>query len=223
MFESTVLSHVPLFAQLPAEALRSLAERLRVRRYAKGDPIFYEGDPGLSLYVVQSGRVKLGVSSPEGREMIIDLLEPGDVFGELAVLDGEPRSADAVATEPCELLMLDRDEFTRFLLERPSVAVQLLGILSRRLRRDTQLMQDAAFLDVPTRLARTILRLAAQSPGDGAPVTPRLSQSDLAGLVGTTRETLNKWLGYYVDQGLIRWDKGRITVLKPDELRLRRE
>jgi CRP-like cAMP-binding protein len=118
--------------------------------------------------------------------------------------------------------MLDRDEFTRFLLERPSVAVQLLGILSRRLRRDTQLMQDAAFLDVPSRLARTILRLAMASPG-AAPVTPRLNQSDLAGLVGTTRETLNKWLGYYVDQGLIRWDKGRITVLKPDELRLRRE
>jgi CRP-like cAMP-binding protein len=220
--ENTALSHVPLFAQLPVEALRSLAERLRVRRYAKGDPIFYEGDPGLSLYVVHSGRVKLGLSSPEGREMIIDLLEPGDVFGELAVLDGEPRSTDAVATEPCELLMLDRDEFTRFLLERPSVAVQLLGILSRRLRRDTQLMQDAAFLDVPSRLARTILRLAMASPG-AAPVTPRLNQSDLAGLVGTTRETLNKWLGYYVDQGLIRWDKGRITVLKPDELRLRRE
>jgi CRP-like cAMP-binding protein len=124
-------------------------------------------------------------------------------------------------TEASELLLLERDEFIRFLLERPPVAVQLLGILSRRLRRDTELLQDAAFLDVPARLARTILRLAEEPSTGGPAVTPRLNQSDLAGLSGTTRETLNKWLGYFQDQGLIRWEKGRISVLEPRRLRQR--
>jgi CRP/FNR family transcriptional regulator, cyclic AMP receptor protein len=216
-----MLSHVPLFDQLSADALQGLTERMRRRRYARGSTIFFQGDPGLWLCIVQTGRVKLRVSSVEGREMIIDLLEPGEVFGELAVLDGEPRSADAVAVEPTELLMLDREQFVRFLLERPSIAVQLLGILSRRLRRDTQLIQDAAFLDVPARLARTILRLAVEPPDGGPPITHRLNQSDLAGLAGTTRETLNKWLGIYEDQGLIRREKGRIAVLDPMRLNKR--
>ena len=221
MAESAVLSQVALFAQLPAETLADLGRHLRRRRYGKGDTVFYQGDPGLSLCIVQSGRVKLALTSAEGREMIIDLFGAGDVFGELALLDGEPRSADAVATEPSELLLLERDEFIRFLVERPPVAVQLLGILSRRLRRDAELLQDAAFLDVPARLARTILRLAEEPPGGGPAVTPRLSQTDLAGLAGTTRETLNKWLGFFQEQGLIRWDRGRISVLEPGRLRQR--
>src|SRR5688572_12790697 len=106
MGERSALSQVPLFAQLPPEALEELSPRLRRRRYDKGATVFYEGDPGMSLCIVQSGRVKLALTSTEGRELIIDLLGPGDVFGEMALLDGEPRSADAVATETSELLML---------------------------------------------------------------------------------------------------------------------
>jgi CRP-like cAMP-binding protein len=219
--QSTLLSQAPLFSQLPPEALEQLNSRLRRRRYGKGDTVFYQGDPGMSLCIVQSGRVKLALTSAEGRELIIDLLGPGDVFGEMALLDGEPRSADAVATEPSELVMLEREEFIRFLLERPPIAVQLLGILSRRLRRDAELLQDGAFLDVPARLARTVLRLAEVPSTGGPAMTPRLNQSDLAGLTGTTRETLNKWLGVFQEQGLIQWDKGRITVLEPQRLRQR--
>ena len=221
MAERAILSRVPLFAHLPADALEDLAQRLRTRRYDKGAPVFYQGDPGMSLCIVKDGRVKLSLTSAEGREIIIDLVAPGEFFGELALLDGEPRSADAVATEPSELLLLDRDDFVRFLLDRPAAAVEMLAVLSRRLRRDTQLLQDAAFLDVPARLARTILRLAQPSDDGGAQVTPRLNQSDLAALVGTTRETLNKWLGFYQSQGLIRWDRGRITVIEPNRLRQR--
>jgi CRP-like cAMP-binding protein len=220
MAESALLSQVPLFAKLPLDALVELGTRLRRRRHEKGDAIFYEGDPGLSLCIVQSGHVKLALISAEGRELIIDLLGPGDVFGELALLDGEPRSANAVATEATELLLLERDEFIRFLLDRPIIAVELLGIMSRRLRRDAALMEDAAFLDVPARLARTILRLAEES-ASGPPVTPRLNQRDLAGLTGTTRETLNKWLGFFQEQGLIGLHKGRISVLEPRRLRQR--
>jgi CRP/FNR family cyclic AMP-dependent transcriptional regulator len=216
-----MLAQVPLFAQLPADALDELSTRLRRRRYNRGEAVFREGDAGTSLYIVTAGHVKLSLSSPEGREIIIDLMGPGEVFGELALLDGEPRSADAVATEASELFHLDRDEFRRYLLERPILAVELLAVLSRRVRRDTQLLQDAAFLDVQARLARTILRLAEPQPGGGPPVTPRLNQSDLAGLSGTTRETLNKWLGFFQDQGLIRWEKGRISVLDSRRLRHR--
>jgi CRP-like cAMP-binding protein len=153
------------------------------------------------------------------------LLGPGDVFGELALLDGEPRSADAVAVEPTELQLLQRDEYLHFLRDRPSVALDLIGILSRRLRRDAEVIQDAIFLDVPARLARTILRLSdaasTVAPGEGPPVTPRLTQRDLAGMVGTTRETLNKWLGVFEEQALIRRVTGRIAVLDPAGLRRR--
>jgi len=195
MPEVSLLARVPLFSQLPGVALDQLAAQLQPRRYARGDAIFYRGDPGTSLYIVQEGRVKLGLTSAEGREAILDLIGPGEVFGELALLDGEPRSADAITTEPSRLLLLHRDEFVRFLLERPQLAIDLLGILSRRLRRGAELLQDAAFQDVPTRLARMILRLAKPSPEGTQAATPRLTQTDLAGLVGTTRETLNKWLG----------------------------
>jgi len=168
--------------------------------------------------------VKLSISSPEGREMIFDLLWPPDFFGELALLDGEPRSADAVATEPTELLLLARDDFLHFLEERPPVAIQLLATLSRRLRRDTKIMQDTVFLDVPARLARTILKLAdthGEKVAEGTLIKARLSQVDLAGLVGTTRETLNKWLGVYEEQGLLRWNKGHLTVLQLQGLQRR--
>ena len=160
MIETELLSNVPLFAHLPADALTEFAQRSRRRRYGRGDAIFYQGDPGMSLCLVLAGRVKLSLASTEGRELIIDLVGSGEVFGEMALLDGEPRSADAVAVEPSELLLLDRPEFVDCLVKRPQLAIELLSILHRRIRRDTMLLQDAAFLDVPARLARTILRLA---------------------------------------------------------------
>ena len=224
MSEPSVLERVPLFAGLPANELEQLSTRLRRRRYARGETLFLEGDPGTSLCIVESGRVKLGLTSPEGREIILSLFGPGDVFGELALLDGEPRSANAVAVEPSELLLLSRDEFLRFLEQHPKASQVLLAAVGHWLRRLTTQMQDAAFLDVPARLARTLLRLSGADEaanGGGRAVTPRLTQSDLAGMVGTTRETLNKWLGFYEDQGLIRRDNHQIVVLRPDKLRSR--
>jgi CRP/FNR family transcriptional regulator, cyclic AMP receptor protein len=220
LVEARILAEVPLFAQLDQQDLGRLAAALRPRSYRKGETIFVTGDPGTSLCIVKTGRVKLALSSNEGREVILDMLGPGEVFGELALLDSEPRSADAVAVEASDLLLLHRDEFLRFLRERPEVAISLLGVLSRRLRRDAQLVQDAAFLDVPGRLARTILRLAA--PDDnGLLRTPRMTQSDLAAASGTTRETLNKWLGIFTDQGLITWNASRVSVLDPERLNRR--
>ena len=221
MVDAAALARVPLFAGVPEGELRELAGQLRRRRYARGEVIFLQGDPGTNLCIVETGRVKLGFTSPEGKEVLLDLLGPGDAFGELALLDGEPRSADAVAAEPSELLLLQRDHFVSFLLGRPQLMLQLIAVLSRRLRRDAQLVQDAAFLDVPARLARTLLRLAAPETVGGPLATPRLTQSDLAALVGTTRETLNLWLGVYERQGAIKRDKGRILVMQPERLEKR--
>jgi len=220
--DTTILETVPLFARLSAEELADLSTRLRRRRYARGETLFLEGDPGTSLCIVETGRLKLSLTSVEGREIILQLFGPGDVFGELALLDGAPRSANAVAVEASDVLLLARDEFLRFLEHHPQLSLVLLSTLSHWLRRLTTQMQDAAFLDVPARLARTILRLATTPAGaNGERVTPSLTQSDLAGMVGTTRETLNKWLGFYEDQGLIRRAKHQIVVLHPDKLRSR--
>jgi CRP-like cAMP-binding protein len=218
--DSNVLADVALFAELTEADRQRISTELRPRQYRKGQTIFVAGDPGSNLCIVSSGLVKLVLASAEGREVALDVLGPGDVFGELALLDGEPRSADAVAVESTQLLLLQRDAFVRVLHERPEAAITLIAVLSRRLRRDAQLLQDAAFLDVPARLARAILRLA-KSGVDGAHRTPRMSQSDLAAVVGTTRETLNKWLGFFSDQGWIRLEQGRVTVLDAASLQRR--
>lgn len=220
MPDSTILRRVPIFAQLSAEVLEALSERLRRRHYRRGDSIFVTGDPGSSLYIVEQGRVKLSLLSSEGKEAIIDLLGPTEVFGELALLDGEPRSADAAAAEPSDLLLLERGEFLAFIQRHPEACIELLGVLSRRIRRDSMLLQDSIFLDVRARLARTLIRIADARP-DGALVTPKLTQAELAGLCGTTRETLNKWLGTFQDEALIRLEQGRIVILEPDALRRR--
>jgi CRP/FNR family transcriptional regulator, cyclic AMP receptor protein len=214
------LTTIPLLRSVASHDAGQLVGLLRRRKYARGEVIFLAGDPGVNLCIIESGRVKLTLTSAElGREVALDHLGPGDIFGELALLDGEPRSADAIAVEPTRLLLLRRDDFRAFLISHPSVAIDLLADMSRRLRRDAQTIQDAAFLDVPARLARVAMRLAEPGP-DGVLRTPRMSQAELASLVLTTRATLNKFLGMMTDQGLLRWEGGRVVVL--DEARLQR-
>jgi CRP-like cAMP-binding protein len=214
-----VLRGVSLFADLPSADLEELAAGLRRRRYARGQVIFTQGDPGSSLCVIEEGRVRIAVGSDEGKELVLRVLGPGDFFGELALLDDEPRSADAIAQEACQLLLLQRADFLEFVEARPKVATLLLAALSRRLRIASQQAQDVVFLDVPARLARTLLEQAAGPSGE-RPVC-RLTQSELAGLVGATRESVNKWLGYYERQGLIERQRGSVTILKPEGLRRR--
>jgi CRP-like cAMP-binding protein len=219
-----LLRRISLFESLGAAELSALATFLRRRRYAKGATIFFEGDPGGSLYIIQAGTVKISLNSPEGRELVLALLGPGDFFGDLALLDGDPHSADAVARDACDLVLLQRDAFLRFLADHPPAAAALLAVLSRRLRRNARMMQEAAFLDVPARLASAILQLSPQSANrnpDAQHATAELTQTELAGLVGTTRESVNKWLGVFERQGLLRRHGGRIIVLDGDELRRR--
>lgn len=224
--DSELLARVGLFADLNDAELMGMASLMRPRPYAKDEVIYLRGDAGTAFYVIASGKVKIALTSPDGKELILRRLGPGGFHGELALLDDEPRSADAVATEPTVLLVLQRAAFRQFLAEHADAATKLLSTVSQYLRRNAELIQDATFLDVPARLARVLLELAG-SPGAtslppaGAVIPDRMTQGELAALVGATRESVNKWLGSFEKQGLIRNDKGQITLLRPSGLQSR--
>ncbi len=217
-----LLAQAPLFAELGADDLGALAAAMRQRQYRAGEPVFREGDPGTALYVIEDGEVKIVLGSSEGKEVVLSLLGRGDFFGELALLDGQPRSADAVTTAASRLWILERDHFLRLLAEQPRFAAALLAAMSRRFRRTDQLVHDAAFSDVRTRLIKVLLELAQSrgKPGPGGVViTSRLTQSDLANMVGATRESVNKWLRYYTQRGFLRHGRGQMTLVNPQALR----
>lgn len=224
--EPELLGQVGLFADLTTAELVGLATLMRPRPYAKDEVIYLRGDPGTAFYVIATGKVKIALTSPDGKELILRRLSPGGFHGELALLDDEPRSADAVATEASVQLVLQRDAFRQFLSEHPDIATKLLGTVSQYLRRNAELIQDATFLDVPARLARILLELAtepgaAELPPPGSIIPDRMKQGELAALVGATRESINKWLGSFEKQGLISYDKGLITLLRPSALKQR--
>jgi CRP/FNR family transcriptional regulator, cyclic AMP receptor protein len=224
--EPELLARVGLFSDLSTAELVGLAALMRPRPYAKDEVIYLRGDPGTAFYVIATGKVKIALTSPDGKELILRRLGSGGFHGELALLDDEPRSADAIATEPSVLLVLQRDAFRHFLADHAAVATKLLGTVSQYLRRNADLIQDATFLDVPARLARILLELAGEPgatelPPPGAVIPDRMKQGELASLVGATRESINKWLGAFEKQGLIRYDKGQITLLRPSGLKQR--
>lgn len=224
MSNVAALRNVPFLAILPPAELERLAAQARARRYRAGDTIFHREDPGSTLYIVESGKVKLVLASPEGREVTVGLLGPGDFFGELALLDGGPRSASVVALEPIEALTLDRASFIAVLEQHPEVAGALLAVLGDRLRQTDELIQDILFLDLPARLAKRLMALAAP---DGQPIPPgsqpevRFSQTELAGLVGSTRESVNRCLNAYAERGLVALRREAIVIVRPDELQRR--
>jgi CRP-like cAMP-binding protein len=222
MSYAELLSKVPVFSTLQSEDLEHLSSHLQPRRYAKGEVIFHQGDVGTTFYIVRKGEVTIRLSSAEGKEISLALLRRGDAFGELSLLDGEPRSTDAVAREEASLLGLQREDFQRFLGERPLVAPRMLAALSRLVRRVTQLVYDANFLDARARLARVLLDLA-QTQGEAGPegvvLTSQLTQAELANLCGLTRESTNKWLRFYEREGLVSYEGGQITLREPDNLR----
>jgi CRP-like cAMP-binding protein len=220
-----LLAQITMFEHLGVEHLERLAVLLQERRFSKGEIIFHQGDVGTALYIVRKGEVAIRLSSPEGKEVILTLLGRGDAFGELALLDGEPRSTDAVAREETSLLFLQQEVFQRFLSEHPQLTMDLLAVLSRMVRRVTQLVHDTAFLDARARLARVLLELAktqgAEGPEGGRVIGPKLTQGELANLCGVTRESVNKWLRFYMREGLLSYDSGgQITLVDPERLSL---
>jgi CRP/FNR family cyclic AMP-dependent transcriptional regulator len=224
MANIAMLRRVPLLAILADDELATLAERMRPRQYRPGTTIFHRDDPGTTLHIITSGLVKLVLSSPEGREMTVGILKAGDFFGEMALFDGGARSASAVTLEATETLTLDRAPFVETLERHPQVATALLCILGDRLRRTDELIQDILFLDLPGRLAKQLLALADErgiTTAEGIQIDLRLSQSELAAMIGATRESVNRCLSAYADRGVLTLDRDTITLHTPETLRAR--
>jgi len=224
--EIEILAKVPIFAGLPEEELERLGRLLRPRRYTRGEVIFLEGDEGTALCLIAEGRIRIQLTGSDGREVVINVYGSGEIFGEMALLDGEPRSADAIAQDPSRVFWLQRDDFAAFLDSHPRAAMTMLASLSRRLRHTTRVVQDATFRDVPARLARVLLDLAArngQALPQGIRIESRLTQGELAAMVGASRETVNRALRGFEQRGLIGWEASRITINHPDQLRARAE
>jgi CRP/FNR family cyclic AMP-dependent transcriptional regulator len=209
------LAQSPFFQAFPPPQLDLLAERLVERRFADRQMIFGRGDPGSSLLAVVEGRVRIGVTSAEGREMLLNVLEPGEVFGELALLDGKPRSADATAFGPCLLLALDRREFLPALHQSPEAVGRLFEIVCRRVRAANDQLEGAVCMTVAARLARLLLGLADRN-GDASQPAGRwikaLPQGDLARLIGASRQKVNRHLRRWLSQGTLARDGQALLI-----------
>ena len=216
-----LLSHVSLFSPLDEADLDELLKLTTTRRLGEGEILFRKGDPGRQLYGVLEGRLKIYSSGADGREVVFGLSDPGDVTGEIALLDSEPRSATVVALEPTELLTLDRRDFLPFLQRHPSVAIRLAEILAERLRRLSELAEDSVLLALRARLAKKLVALArsyGRETGEGTRIELKLSQQALGDMVGTSRESINKQLRAWTQQGLVKSQRGFITLCSPSEL-----
>ena len=216
-----ILRSAAIFAELPDDALARLAARCVRRTYGRNQFLWYQGDDGAHLIVVASGLVKVVLSSPQGGEVVLTTLGPGEISGELAVLDGSPRSASVVAAEPTTVLLLTRATVLDMLNRYPSVLDALLRSLGNLIRRITEQAGDLVFLDLGGRVAKLLLHLA-EAHGAGSTVLDlRLTQSDLAAMVGATRPAVNRVLQHLAGRGVIEVDGQRIVLVNLAELRRR--
>ncbi len=221
-FALEALRRCALFAQADEATLRSCAAQLRTRRFRRGETIFHQGDPGDSLFIIQDGSVKIVLPSPEGEEAaIIATLGRGDFFGELALLDGAYRSATAVAVEASETLVLRREPFAALIDSDPGLRHALLAGLAAELRRLTGHVEELHFLDLPGRLASRLVRMAQeQDPAASGEVVLAwpFTQSELAAMIGGTRQTVNRLLADLVAQDLIRFEPDRLVITDLERL-----
>jgi CRP-like cAMP-binding protein len=215
------LRGLPLFAALDEPAATDLAGALDHRRVVRGHVIFTEGETGDRLFLVTEGKVKISRTAADGRENLLAVLGPGEMFGELSLFDPGPRTATATTVTEADLASLDHDDLRPLLLQRPEVALQLLQALAQRLRRTNEAMADLVFTDVPGRVSKALLDLAQRfgtPEGDTVRVTHDLTQEELAQLVGASRETVNKALSDFAGRGWIRLDGRSVLLLDPERL-----
>lgn len=215
---------IPLFSGLSPDKTEVLEAAAQRRSFKRGEVIFHKGDPGTTLFLITQGQVKVVLPSDSGDEAILAVLDEGDFFGELSLIDEQPRSATVVATEPTDTLLLHREDFLKFLNANPEQSIVLLRALCRRLRQTDEVVEDAVFLDVPGRLAKKLLELAedyGRRTSTGTVIGLRLTQHELATMVGATRESVNKHLRSYRARGIIEMDHQRILILRPEELQRR--
>ncbi|MBU2488924.1 MAG: Crp/Fnr family transcriptional regulator [Proteobacteria bacterium] len=206
MDATELLSRIHLFQTLSPEDREDLAGLLRTQKVRAGEALFRKGNEGTTLYIIQAGSVKIVLPSRLGDEMIVTIFTPGEFFGEMSILDGMPRSADAVAVEPSTLLLLNRSDFLHFLKKNDAAMEAILACLSARLRQTDDLLEDTSFLNIPARFAKKILQLGemfGKKEDNTMEIRLRLTQKDLADMVGATRESINKELRVLREKGLV--------------------
>jgi CRP/FNR family cyclic AMP-dependent transcriptional regulator len=214
----SLLRNHPLFRDLPSTVIEHLGSYMKTRKVARGATIFAKGDPGSGLMGVLSGMVKVSVASSEGKDIVLNIFHEGEIFGEIALLDGRPRTADATAMSDCELIVIERRDFIPFLSDHPDVTIKFIEILCARLRRTSEQVQDVTFLNLPTRLAKTLLQLT-DNPETSAPKRKvAITQREISQIIGRSRESTNKQLRVWAKRGWIRLERGGVSVLAPDKL-----
>jgi CRP-like cAMP-binding protein len=208
-----VLERSPLFRGLAPPVVERIVALATQRQYRGGEIVFSQGDPGDALYAVVAGRVRISAGTADGREVSFNIMEPGDAFGEIALLDGGPRTASATATEATDLVAIRRDHLFSLVEREPKVALELLKLCGSRLRWTSGLLEDGAFLDAPARLAKRLLSLAElHGQRTKVGITLRISQEDLATFLSLSRQVVNQHLQGWKAKGWVALGRGRVTV-----------
>ena len=219
--EEEVVRNAPLFTALDEAAAASLRASMDSIKIAKGSILFKEGDEGEHLYVIIDGKLKLGTSSGDGRENLLSILGPGEMFGELSLFDPGPRTSTATAVTDAKLLSLSHEKVIPWLKQNPEVSLQLLTRLSQRLRRTNEAVGDLVFSDVPGRVAKALIDLGdrfGKTTPEGLLVNHDLTQEELTQLVGASRETVNKALADFAGRGWLKLDGRSVLIADVDRL-----
>jgi CRP/FNR family cyclic AMP-dependent transcriptional regulator len=213
----------PIFQAMQPHELDGILGLAAEQSVPKGTTIFQKGDDGTSMMAVLYGRVRVSTVSTDGKEVTLNVISPGEIFGEIALLDGKPRSADATAIESTRLLVVERRHFLPFLKQNDDLPLRLLSVLCDRLRRTSIALEELALFDLPGRMARLLIKLGVDygraGPG-GVRIDLRLSQRDISTLVASSRESVNKQLKLWRDDGILDIEAGYLVLRRPDELRM---
>ena len=216
-----ILARAGIFQGVEPSAVSTLIRQLQPVDFPRGHTVFAEGEPGDRLYIIVSGKVKIARRSPDGRENLLTILGPPDMFGELSVFDPGPRTSSVVTITAVRAVSMDRAVLRAWIAERPQIAEQLLRVLARRLRRTNNNLADLIFTDVPGRVAKQLLQLAQRFgsiDGGQLRVTHDLTQEELAQLVGASRETVNKALADFASRGWLRLEGKSVVILDRERL-----
>jgi CRP/FNR family transcriptional regulator, cyclic AMP receptor protein len=213
-----VLRQHPIFRDLDREAFDQLGRYAKRSSLKRGTPIFSKGDPGNSLYAVISGTVKISISSADGRSAIFNLIGAGEIFGEVALLDGLARTADAVANTNCEIFVIDRREFLPFVKSQPELAMKFIELLCTRLRWTSDQVEEVILQNLPGRLASALIRLTDKHKLAPAGRSIAITQQEISEMVGVTRESINKQLRAWAGRNWVRLEHGAIVVLDAEAL-----
>lgn len=213
-----ILRQHPIFRDLDPQALDQLCRYAKLTTLKRGATIFSKGDPGTSLFAVISGSVKISISSPDGRSAILNLIGSGETFGEIALLDGLARTADAIANTNCEIFVIDRREFIPFVKSQPALAMKFIELLCTRIRRTSDQVEQVILQDLPGRLASALIRLTEKHEPASGGKTISITQQQISEMVGMTRESINKQLRAWEIRGWVRLEHGAIAVLNTEPL-----